>query len=203
LKKYLQTEAGQNKSAKHDAKYIDTINQVFGLLKINYHNQFYKAYGTDDEFVSVRRLWIQSLQRFPPEKILKAAKSVIESSEFLPTLRTMIRHCDEQSNEGLPDAHSAYLEACRAPSPKANQEWSHLAVYYAGKQCDWFFLQSNNEETAFPVFRKAYDKICQKVLQGEALASPVKASLPEKTGQALNKKENLGHLNSLKRNLNL
>lgn len=202
MKKNLTTPVGQT-NAKTQEDYVNAINQVFAIFRRNYHNQYYKALPDENELSIAKRIWLEPLRRFAPETILKAAKSVIESSEFMPTLRTMIRHCEEQSNFGLPDAHNAYIEACRAPSPKATYSWSHLAVYYAGKQCDWYFLQSNSEEVAYPVFKKEYQGICQRILQGEKLDPPKLAELPEKLETVLDKKTNLKNLQSLKDQLDL
>ena len=121
------------KQQKHSQAHIEAVNQVFALFKLNYHNQFYKAFSNTEELNAARRLWSEALRHFASEVLLKAAKSIIENSEYLPTLRTMIKYCEEHSNIQLPDAHAAYIEACRAASPKANFKWSHLAVYYAGK----------------------------------------------------------------------
>ncbi|WP_086934084.1 replication protein P [Agarilytica rhodophyticola] len=197
MKKNLTTPAGQTDGKTQEA-YINAINQVFAIFRRNYHNQYYKALPDENELSIVKRIWLESLKRFPPETILMAAKSVIEASEFMPTLRTMIRHCEEQSDFGLPDAHNAYIEACRAPSPKASYAWTHLAVYYAGKQCDWYFLQSNSEDVAYPIFKKEYQQICQRILQGETLLPPQLPELPEKTETILDKKANLKNLKSLK-----
>jgi hypothetical protein len=207
LKKSLPTEAGQSSpgkpAKKHSTELIDAVNQVYALLKINFHNQFYKAYSTTDDLNSARRLWVDALKRFEPHTILMGAKSIIESSEYLPTLRTMIRHCEEFNNSELPGAHAAYIEACRAPSPKADQPWSHLAVYYAGKAADWYFLQSSTEQQAFPVFKAEYDKICQKVHRGEVLAPPKVLELTTAPETPMTKEDKFIHLESLKNTLDL
>ena len=197
-----QQHTSRQQSSKGDAL-IDAINQVFALFKLNYHNQFYKAFNNTQDLNSTKRLWLDTLSRFSPEVMLRAAKSVIETSEYLPTLRTMICHCEAQTNTGLPDAHAAYIEACRAPTPKSEANWSHLAVYYAGKASDWYFLQTNSESVAFPVFKQEYEKVCQKVMTGEQLAQPVTKQLPEKIESTLSKSENLKHLASLKDALDL
>lgn len=205
MKKNLTTQVGQTEdNAQSSDAHVNAINQVFAILRRNYHNQYYKALPDEKELSITKRLWFESLQRFEANTILKAAKSVIESSEYLPTLRTMIRHCEEVSDLGLPEAHNAYIEACRAPSPKANQEWSHPAVYYAGKNCDWYFLQSSNEEIAFPIFKKIYEKICQQVLQGTVLPEPKRIAIEENIEEKLlDKNSNLKHLHNLKQSLDL
>lgn len=199
MKKNLATEAGPNANNA----LIDAINQVFAIFRRNYHNQYFKAFPDEKELNITKRLWLDSLKRFSPDIILQATKIIIETKEYLPTLHTMLEACEKVSNSGLPDAHSAYLEACRAPSPKASANWSHLAVYYAGKACDWFFLQNNPEHIAFPVFREKYLEICQRVNQGERLQTPRYEALPDEIHNPLDRSTNLQKLNSLKETLDL
>lgn len=183
---------------------IDAINQVFTLFRLNYHNQYLKAFGNAAELNEVKRLWLEMLGQFDARTLLSAAKSVIETSEYLPTLRTMIHHCERaSSNPGLPDAHSAYLEACRATSPKAAYSWSHPAVYHAGKRSDWYFLQTNSEAVAYPVFREIYEEICLSVRNGAQLEEPMPPALPEKPAEPLDKARNQERLQALRATLKL
>ena len=151
----------------------------------------------------IKKLWLESLVRFTPEVIRLGAKRVIENSEFLPTLHTMIRHCESESTEGLPEAHAAYIEACQAPSPKAAHNWSHPAVYHAGKAADWYFLANNSEKAAFPVFERHYQLLCERVIAGEELAPPQVHALPETVERPLTKEENQARLKALREDLGL
>jgi hypothetical protein len=181
----LTTEAGPSdkgqkatpQGPRFSEEQIDTLNQVFALFRLNFHNQYFKAFGQDRELKAIMRLWAEALARFDSTTILRGAKSLIETTEFLPTLAAMVKACEAASKHGLPEAHAAYLEACRAPSPKAAQTWSHLAVYHAGKACDWYFLANNPERTAFPIFRQHYEAVCAKVRLGEQLKQPKIISL--------------------------
>ena len=103
----------------------------------------------------------------------------------------------------MPDAHTAYLEACNAPSPKASFAWSHAAVYYAGRDSDWFFLANNSERVAFPVFKTRYELLCQRVVSGETLPAPEVLALPEETTTPLSKQENQARLARLREQLDL
>ncbi len=176
---------------------------MFALLRINYHNQYYKAYSDTQVLNQIKRLWLESLSRFEPEVLLRGAKRVIENSEFLPTLHTMIQHCESESSEGLPDAHSAYVEACNAPSPKASAKWSHPAVYYAGRDSDWFFLAGNNENVAFKVFQRHYQKYCEQVIAGETLLSPDTPALPETIETPLSSEENRARMAAMRKALDI
>ena len=202
MKNNLPTEAGQtnpsDKNEKANANKVDAINQVFALFKLNYHNQFYKAFIQSNDLNSTKRLWLESLSHFSADTLLRAAKAVMQTSEFLPTLHTMLKHCEQQSVNGLPQVHAAYMEACRAPSPKAEFAWSHPAVYHAGKNSDWYFLQNSIESVAFPVFKHAYQEVCQKVLLGESLDIPNPKKLPSESNEIANKESSKKHIDSLK-----
>ena len=204
MKHSLPTEAGQTKEAPKREHYIDAINQVFALFRLNYHAQFFKAFSTEAELTQIKKLWLGELARFTPETLLRAAKSILESSDFLPTLHTMIRHCESHSDTAkLPDPHSAYIEACRAPSPKARYRWSHPVVYHAGKACDWYFLQTSAESVAYPVFKRKYQDFCERVRAGEELALEPENVIEHKPAPAPDKAANIEKLKALRAALDL
>jgi hypothetical protein len=162
---------------------IDTINQVFALFRLNYHNQFYAAYPDSEQLNQVKKLWLEALRLFPVEQILRGAKHAIETSDYLPTLNRMLESCrDELSAYGLPDTASAYREACAARSPKSAQHWSHPAVYHAGCEAGWFFLSSEPESRTRPAFEQAYRRFCARVMAGDELRIEAPAALPASSG---------------------
>ncbi len=202
----LPTAAGHSSRDTQGKKVelVDAINQVFTLFRLNYHNQYLKAFGNTSELNEVKRLWLEMLSRFEAPAILAAAKMVIENSEFLPTLHTMIHNCERASSKNfLPDPHSAYLEACRAPSPKAAFAWSHPAVYFAGKACDWLFLQSSAESVAYPLFRRKYEEICADVRNGSKLPPIQQPALPESGSEPLDRQASQRRLEAMRASLEL
>ena len=129
---------------------VDVINLSFGLLRTNYHHLYFSAFKERDAEDSAKRLWLHSLASFQPSVILNAMDRIIKKSDYLPTLSQVIRICTELKHDfTLPSAHSAYVEACRAASPKRNAKWSHVAVYYAGREVGWNFLASSPENKAY------------------------------------------------------
>lgn len=177
---------------------------MFALFRINYHNQYYKAYGDGEVLGQIKKLWLDSLQRFAPETIRRGARKVIETSEYLPTLSRMMKACLGDPKEfGLKDAHAAYVEACQAPSPKVEFHWSHPVVYHAGKASDWFFLASSAEKSAFPVFAAHYERLCERVMNGEQFPAPDAPLLPESIDTPLSKEENLRRMAELKKTLDM
>lgn len=177
---------------------------MFALFRINYHNQYYAAFKDTELLNQARRLWLNSLAQFAPETILRGARTVIEESEYLPTLHRMIRACQGDPGKlGLVDAHQAYVEACRAPSPKAAYNWSHPAVYHAGCASDWYFLTSSAEKVAFPIFERHYLKLCERVMNGAVLPAPNIPALPETIETPLSKEENAKRMEDLRKLLDL
>ena len=81
--------------------------------------------------------------------------------------------------KGLPNSRNAYIEACNKPSPKAEQLWSHAAVYLAGRDSGWHMLANEIERKAYPIFNETYRKYCDRVLAGEKLEIEKTKSLPE------------------------
>jgi len=166
---------------------------------LNYHNQFYAAYPDQSQLNQIKKLWLDALADFPVEQILRGAKHAIEHSEYLPTLNRMLESCTASLESlGLPAPRDAYLEACRAPSPKSAQPWSHPAVYLAGRDSDWFALAGEPESRTWPVFREHYQRYCSAVLRGEQLEIPAPAALEQQPGTPMSAEERKAALAELR-----
>ncbi len=199
MSKTLPTAAGHTELSGTENDLIDAISQVFTLFRINYHNQYYRAFPDEAVLNQAKKLWYGSLKNYDPRTLLEATKQIIEDMEYLPTLHQMLRRCSRAST-GAPEPHAAYREACQAPSPKAGHIWSHPAVYEAGKRADWFFLSTTPEQYAYPVFKTRYEEVLNEVANGATL-SPVAA--PEEaeqvTEQALPREEGLKRVKQLRK----
>ena len=168
------TAAGPSEAPARDATRVDAINQVFALFRLNYHNQYYRAFEDAGQLAQAKKLWLESLAEFPVEAILLGARRCIEGAEYLPTLARMRDCCREAlfSAMGLPDARAAYREACLAPMPRAAFAWSHPAVWHAACATGWDLLSGATEKTAFPAFERQYEATCRRLMTGEHLALP-------------------------------
>ncbi len=186
------------------AGHVDAINEMFTQFQLAYHNQFHKAFANDEQITMAKQLWLNNLCDLPYERISAGTRRAIKESEYLPTLHTIRKFCDPRPEDlGLPDAYNAYLEACRAPSPKTEHPWSHPAVYLAGNASDWFFLGSNSESKAFPVFKRNYAILCERVMAGEQLDLPILKAIPENISQPLSNQERKQRLQVLRQTLDL
>ena len=200
------TPPGQTEPERRGATegHVEAINQVFALFRLNYHNQYYAAYPDAEQVKQIKKLWLEALADYPVEQILRGARHAIENSEYLPTLNRMIDSCQASITDlGLPAAHDAYLEACRAPSPRSAQPWSHPAVYFAGRDSDWFFLANNPEKVTWPVFREHYQAYCARALRGETLEIEAPAALEQQASTPMSGEEKLAALAALRKETGL
>lgn len=211
MSKTSLTEAGQPKPSKravdngHD-DLIETINQVFTLFRINFHNQFYKAYSDDRELLNqAKKLWFESLKNYSSPTVLQATRRIIEEQEYLPTLHQMLERCAAEQDCRAPDVHQAYTEACNAPSPKAQHKWSHPAVYEAGRRSDWYFLSTTPQQYALPVFRNNYQTVLGEISRGKPVEVPQLEDQSNSTDQdySVSRKEGLDKLAALRKQLDL
>ncbi len=128
-----------------------------------------------------------------------AAEKIIADNDYLPTLHKMLNACRAVAMPaGLPAPRKAYLEVCNKASPKAAQQWSHPAVYAAGRDCGWHFLANTGENKAFVQFADIYQQYCERVLAGEVFQVEPPEALPETSMKPASKKQALTELDNLK-----
>lgn len=200
--KTVSHQAGANN--KPTAGHVDAINAMFTQFQLAYHNQFHKAYANDEQITMAKQLWLSSLCDLPPERIAAGTRRAVRESEFLPSLSGIRKYCEPSADElGIPDPHRAYLEACTAPTPKLEYTWSHPIVYLAGTASDWFFLASSSEAKAFPVFKRNYDILLERLLNGEQLQLPVPKALPATVSAPLSNEENREKMRRMREELNI
>ena len=183
---------------------MDAINQIFAEFEFAYHNQYHKAFADAESLAIAKKYWLSSLENYLPTQIVRAAKKVIRSQDYLPSIASLVRACEEGFDLfDLPAPHNAYLEACSAPSPKRGFSWSHPAVYLAGASTGWFTLANERESVAFPRFEYHYGQLCRRVMTGEDLHLPVTEALPEKTERTLTAEERQAHIAQIRKELGL
>lgn len=201
MSKISPTEAGQIDSHANRNDLIDSINQIFALFRINFHNQYYKAYPDVELLNQAKKLWLESLKNFDSRTLLNATKRIIEEQEYLPTLHQMLTFC-AMGDSYTPSPHQAYVEACQASSPKAQYDWSHPAVYEAGRRSDWFFLGTTPEHLAFPVYKDNYGAVLKELGKGLQLEIPKLENLYSSVNsKPIGKKEGLAKIKLLRKKL--
>ena len=156
------------------ADHVDAINAVFTLLEDAYPLKFKRAFQTHEDVIRAKRVWKNSLQEFSSRRILIAAKKALDDSKFFPDLSDIRKLCKLRYDEvGLKDPLQAYYEACYSPQQHRDYPWSHVAVYLAARATGWMMLRSEEQQTAYPVFERNYEILCNRVLEGENLEEDI------------------------------
>lgn len=184
--------------------HVDAINQIFAEFEFAYHNQFHKAFKDVESQLIAKKYWLSSLEMYSPVQIVQAAKHVIKSQDYLPSIAALIKACEQGFDLfGLPSARQAYFQACSAASPKRDQQWSHEAVYLAGRAAGWFLLANEPETVAFPVFEYHYAILCKQVVNGEQLVVEAATPLPDKIEHKLGRAEARARIAKMRKELGL
>ena len=183
---------------------MDAINQVFAEFEFAYHNQFHRAFPNGESLAIAKKYWLSCLQQYAPDCIVYASKQLIKTHEYLPSMAVMVQACERDLTfGGMPSARQAYIEASAAPPPKANYDWSHPAVYHAGRASDWYFLASEPEARAFPVFEYHYLQICRQVSEGKDLNIQSPPPLTDKIDKNLQREEIQSRIAKMRKELDL
>lgn len=191
-------------SNDNELDHVDAINQVFAEFEFAYHNQFHKAFGSAESLVIAKKYWLSSLENYAPHQIVQAAKRLIKTQDYLPSIAALVRACEEGFDLfGLPSPRQAYVEACSAPSPKRQHHWSHEAVYFAGKASGWYLLANEPESRAFPVFDYHYKLLCRRVMNGERLTVDLPTPLSNKVDRKLSPEEAKARIAKLRAELDI
>lgn len=191
----------QQSNPQHKEAVINAINQLFAEFQLVYNNQYHKAFPTTDKLGYAKKIWFNHLKNYQASQILKAGDLAIQNSEFLPTIKGVVKYIADDS--GLPPVRDAFREACLAPSPKNEYNWSHPIVFLAGEKTGWFLLSSEPESKTLPLFEKQYARLAEAFLSGEQLSLPSPENVSQEEHQPLSREEQKVRLESLRKELKL
>lgn len=177
---------------------------MFAEFELAYHNQYRKAFPNKSSLNRAKKYWLGHLSRFSPAQINRATAELTASQEFMPALADMVKACRKDiALFGLPPARRAYQEACMAPAPKSEYDWSHEAVYLAGSATGWYLLASEPESVSYPQFEYHYLDLCRQVVQGAELKVERPTPIPAQTQSRLSSAELRKRLRELREELGL
>lgn len=188
---------GQKISNSERKRFIEAIDNLFLKLELSYHYQFYKVFGTDHRLKEAKKLWAESLKKYPAECINAAVETVIQANDYLPTLTEVLKACSNSMGAiNIPTPQEAFIEAQKSSSPRQNYPWTHPIVYLAGREIGWELINSQNNN-AFQAFSKTYMRLVKEMKAGkEFIITPkektdVLEPLDIKLLEKLRKKHNL------------
>jgi len=176
----------------------DLIDRIFAEYALLFAAQFRKSFPTTEHLQAAKRLWHGFFSTYDAPTLLQAAREVVRQTQYLPTVHEVHLQCTRQA--GIPELEHAWQEACDAVPPLELCQWSHPAVYHAARLCGQV-LQEGRRDTALPVFRNHYERLCKRVLQGAALDLP--KVLPEPEREALPRDQASERLAGIRKKLQL
>jgi len=166
-KKEQKTTLGQKISNSERRNFIEAIDNLFLKLELSYHYQFYKVFGTDHRLKEAKKLWAESLKKYPAECINAAVETVIEANDYLPTLTEVLKACTGSMGAiNIPTPQEAFIEAQKSSSPRQSFPWTHPIIYWAGREIGWELINSQNNN-AFQVFSKTYMRLIKEMKAGK------------------------------------
>jgi len=158
---------GQKISNSERKRFIEAIDNLFLKLELSYHYQFYKVFGTDHRLKEAKKLWAESLKKYPAECINAAVETVIQANDYLPTLTEVLKACSNSMGAiNIPTPQEAFIEAQKSSSPRQNYPWTHPIVYWAGREIGWELINSQNNNT-FQAFSKTYMRLVKDMKAGK------------------------------------
>ena len=159
---------GQKISNSDRKSFIAAIDNLFLKLELSYHYQFYKVFGTDDKLIEAKKLWAESLKKYPSECIDSAVEIVIQSNDYLPTLTEIIKACSgSMGSINIPNPQEAFVEAQKSSSPRNSFPWTHPIIYWTGKEVGWELINSPNNTNTFQAFSKIYMRLVKELKAGK------------------------------------
>ena len=175
----------------------DAITTLWERLGESFGSSFLNQYG--DVGGSAFQTWTMGLIDLTPAQIEKGFINCLRSeSKYAPTLKVFREHCMDIAQHGLPSLTAAYEEACKAPSPKDRQKWSHPAVYHAGRLTGWSELHAIATNQMLPRYQYNYEILCKRVIAGENINLDVPQAIPRKITKLCTAQENIEHMKKLK-----
>jgi hypothetical protein len=172
---------GREQSATIPNETKTLVNMIFARFMAIYGHKFKSCFETEDELRIAKREWALSLRGYGERELVAAVNRCKETLAWTPTISEFLAILREIGGDfGLPSTRDAYVEACLHAQHPREHQWSHPAVYWAGRNTGWFELRSEDEEQVLPKFSYQYDVLCRRVRQGEELELPVLPAIENK-----------------------
>ncbi|WP_082800516.1 replication protein P [Neptuniibacter pectenicola] len=181
-----KTPTGDDNARELSVEVKTFVNMIFARFMAIYGHKFKSCFETQDEIRIAKREWALSLGGYTENELVAAIDYCKENSAWMPTISEFIKVLRNLTGDfGLPIAKHAYEEACNFSESASHHEWTHPAVYHAGKATGWFRLRTEDAVDVYPDFRYNYDVICRRIRSGERLDNPVPVALPDKSDDSL------------------
>ncbi|WP_228050796.1 replication protein P [Pontibacterium sinense] len=179
-----QSEQPQQQPISNETKVL--VNMIFARFMAIYGHKFKSCFETQNELSLAKREWALSLRGFGEPELVIAIDRCKETLAWMPSVSEFLAILREvKGDDGLPAARNAYIEACMHADRPSKHNWSHPAVYQAGKATGWFRLRSEDESQVVGDFNYHYQVMCRRARDGENLDQQVPVALEDKSDNTL------------------
>lgn len=159
---------------------------IFARFTTIYGHKFKSVFQSEREINAAKREWALSLNGYSEQELVRAVNLCKERFAWMPTITEFLDVLRPDFEDyGLPPALAAYEEACQHSDHPRSHQWSHPAVFFAGRATDWFRLRTEDKSQVFRDFEHHYQQLCKRVAAGEELDVPLPQGLPDKSSNTL------------------
>ncbi|MDE1465968.1 replication protein P [Spartinivicinus poritis] len=163
------------------------ILYFFERLQTLYGQRYHATFGGAEQEAQAKKEWSPYIQQLNKRMIdhgfEQAKQLMIEGNKQYqwPNIPDMIRLCKPSLSQlGLITFAEAFNEACQHAHDPINHNWSHQAVYLAGKQVGWYSLRCDSHLASVKKqFEYAYHQLCNRLLAGESIEDGVHLALTQ------------------------
>lgn len=104
-----------------------------------------------------------------------------DTSRYWPSTGEFISWCTCSTEDlGIPEVNTAYLEAGQNSHAPKRHTWSHEVVRLAGEATGWRLLAESNTTLTMPIFKRNFEILVRRALNGEEFTTPVLQGIEEK-----------------------
>lgn len=171
------------------------VNLVFEELLAAFPGQYLKYENTIAGWVSHEKNRLKNDPDFGrltgPQ--IENGLSVACKGNFLPSLGRLIECCQPSlSDLGLPTAEQAWQEACNHSHEIDKHQWSHNAVFLAGRRVSWYAIRTASGDFEVQrikkTFTEAYQILVDDTVRGADLTGEAVAVLTDMSRQSAEEK---------------
>lgn len=176
----------------HQLQAARRILYFFERLQALYGRRYHATFNTPEREAQAKKEWspyIQTLNKVAMDSGFEQAKQKAidgEKSYQWPNIPDIIRLCKPSLSQlGLSDITTAFNEACQHAHEPTIHQWSHQAVYLAGKQTGWHTLRCDSHlDRVRKQFAHDYQGLCNRLLAGHSIDNGGQLAITQQSAQA-------------------
>jgi hypothetical protein len=150
------------------------VNDIFRALQASFP-AWRNAFPDDASLKAAKASWVKGLMAAGVTDLSQIARGVekarLSESDFFPSVGKFISWCRVQPADlGLPPDDVAWLEANHHSHHVLIHQWTHPAIYEAGRRTGWFEIR--NGDATQKAFSSHYQAVAGEIAEGAVFTMP-------------------------------